>query len=98
MNGHAYRVIWRRVVLETRISGFMLDLMNRGESTEPLFRSMNQIDDVLARDPHHEGESRADFERVYFAPPLSVTYEVHDDERIVIILRARYVRPRHERG
>lgn len=97
MNGGPYRVIWRRVVLETHIAGFLLDLMGRGESTQPLYQAMNRIDEVLAIDPNREGESRPDFERVYFEPPLSVTYEVHDDERVVIVLRARYVRPRHDR-
>jgi hypothetical protein len=98
MNGHGYRVIWRRVVVEGRIAEFMLDLGARGESTEPLFLAMNRVDQLLAGDPNNVGESRADFERVYFEPPLLVTFEVHDDERLVFVLRARYVRPRHERG
>lgn len=76
----------------------MLDLMNRGESTDPLTRAMNQIDQLLAVDPNSQGESRGEFERVLFVPPLTVEYEVNDDEHIVIILRARYVRPRRDRG
>ena len=80
MNGGPYQVIWRRVVLETYIAGFQLDLMSRNDSTEPLYRAMNRIDEVLAVDPNNAGESRMDFERVYFEPPLSVTYEVHDDD------------------
>jgi hypothetical protein len=97
MNSQGYRVIWRRQVIESRIAGFMLELMNRNESTAPLIRAMNRIDEVLRLDPNNSGESRADFERIYFEPPLSVTYEVHEDERVVIVLRARYFRPRHDR-
>ena len=96
MNGNSYRVVWRRVVTEQRIAEFMLELADRGESTEPLYRAMNRIDELLAAHPNDIGESRADFERVYFEPPLSITYEVNDDEHLVIVLRARYVRPRRE--
>ena len=98
MNPDRFRVIWRRVVTENRIAGFMLELIDRGESTEPLFRAMNRIDQLLAFDPNGQGESRADFERVLFEPPLSITYEVQADELLVVVLRARYVRPRNERG
>lgn len=97
MNGSRYRVVWRRAVTEHRIAGFMLDMMTRGESTEPLFRAMHRIDELLGSNPNDTGESRGDFERVYIEPPLSVTFEVFDDERLVVVLRARFVRPRHER-
>jgi hypothetical protein len=98
MSGGPYQVIWRRVVTERRIAGFMLDLMARGESTVPLFRAMNRIDHLLATDPHNQGESRPDFERLLFEPPLLVEYEVFDDERLVVALRARYFRARRNRG
>lgn len=94
MNGTRYRVVWRRVVTERRIVEFMLELAARQESTEPLYQAMNRIDELLATSPNDIGESRADFERVYFEPPLSITYEVQEDEHLVIVLRARYVRPR----
>ena len=76
MNGTRYRVVWRRVVTERRIVEFMLELAARQESTEPLYQAMNRIDELLATSPNDIGESRADFERVYFEPPLSITYEV----------------------
>lgn len=94
MNGNRYRVVWRRVVIERRIFEFMLELAERQESTEALYQAMNRIDELLSTSPNDIGESRADFERVYFEPPLSITYEVHDDEHLVIVLRARYIRPR----
>lgn len=94
MNPAPFRVIWRRTVVETRIAGFMLELIDRGESNEPLFRAMNRIDELLSVDPDGQGESRDNFERVLFEPPLSITFEVQADERVVIVLRARYVRPR----
>jgi hypothetical protein len=97
MNGHHYRVVWRRVVIEQWIVQFVLDLAARQESAEPLYAAMDRIDQSLATRPNDVGESRPDFERIYFEPPLSVTYEVQEDEQLVIVLRARYVRPKSER-
>ncbi|MGH7127176.1 MAG: hypothetical protein ACREJB_07500 [Planctomycetaceae bacterium] len=51
---------------------------------------MNEIDRLLGGRPETQGESRGDFERILIVPPLVVTFEIHEEERIVVVLRARY--------
>ncbi len=70
--------------------------MERGEDVSAITAAMTEIDRLLAADPEGSGESRADFERVLIVSPLTITFEVHGEERIVYVLRARY--SPHRRG
>ncbi len=48
----------------------------------------------LRQDALHEGESRAGLERVMFAAPLIVRFEVHPDEMVAIVLHVQLFRRR----
>jgi len=89
-----YVVIWRRVLIERWLASIVADAMETGESVDAFTTAMAEVDRRLTINPNDEGESRADYERYLFVAPLGITFEVHDEERIVYVLRARYVRPR----
>jgi hypothetical protein len=48
-----------------------------------------ELDRRFVRDPADLGESRAGNERVVFEGPLVVFFEVHDDERVVVVTTVR---------
>ncbi len=52
------------------------------------------IDQRLSSDPLREGESRAFGVRIFFAPPLAVTYQVVADIQTVVVLHVRMLRRR----
>ncbi len=85
-----YTVIWKRSLIEKTLASLVLAAMQRGEDVSALTTAMTEIDRTLAADPETRGESRGDFERVLIVAPLTVTFEVHPEERIVYVLRARY--------
>jgi hypothetical protein len=47
----------------------------------------NAIDALLRVDPQLQGESRPDGTRVFFMPPLGARFEVHDQDRLVEIVK-----------
>jgi hypothetical protein len=53
---------------------------------------MAQIDAVLEQNPTTVGESREEGVRVFIVNPLTVYFEVHEDERTVIVTAVRYHR------
>ncbi len=95
MNG-SYRVIWRRELSNRRLAEFVVQAMQRGEDVNAITNAVNTIDNLLSTRPGPCGESRAEFERVLIVPPLSATYEVHEDEQVVIVVSLHYrpLRPR----
>ena len=86
----AFRVIWRRWLIEVELAGFVVKAIESGDDSGDITRAMAEIDRLLAGDPKVCGESRPNFERVLCALPLVVHYEVHEDERIVHVQRVRY--------
>jgi len=46
----------------------------------------NEIEKRLAANPGNEGESRSRGQRILLIPPLGVTYEIAEDDRIVRVL------------
>ncbi|MBX9579511.1 MAG: hypothetical protein K2X87_04315 [Gemmataceae bacterium] len=90
MNGSPWRVVWLRSVREHRVGEIVLELHGRGESTEPVFEAMGRIDAQLSTNPDRRGESRPDGQRILIDRPLAVTFEVHADDRLVVVVRAHY--------
>ncbi len=86
-----YTVIWKRALIERKIAALVVELMEQGGDVQAVTRAMAEIDHRLEYDPETQGESRADYERVLMVSPLSVTFEVHEEERIVYVLRATYM-------
>jgi hypothetical protein len=53
-------------------------------------QATNRIDAVLRANPLDQGESREGESRLLIDRPLSVEYEVFEDERVVVVLTVRY--------
>jgi hypothetical protein len=92
MTGPLYRVIWLHSVRAVWLGELLLDLSARGESSQPVFDAMDRITSRLAVDPDEQGESRPEGTRVLVHPPLTVTFEVHTDDRSVVVVHAHYAR------
>lgn len=85
-----YTVIWSHLAVETNLAQHVLLAMERGYPVAQINRAMHEIDRLLNRNPKEEGESRSGFQRVLIVNPLSVMYEVYEDERIVYISEVHY--------
>lgn len=87
-----FRVIWLRIALAP-VSRAYAELFEAGADAEAITRAMARIDAALERDPLNQGESRSPGERILIEAPLSVRYEIHEVEKVVVVWRAVY-RPR----
>jgi hypothetical protein len=87
-------VLWRRRLIEHDIASYVTAAMGQGDDVAPTTAAMNEIDRQFASHPETCGESREDCERLLIVPPLAVAYEVHEEERVVDVLRGRLL-PRH---
>lgn len=92
MTEPVYRVVWLHAVRGVWLGQLLLELRARGESSDPVFAAMDRITAALTARPEDAGESRGEGYRFYFDPPVSVTYEVHPDDRLVVIFKATHVR------
>ena len=82
-----YRVVWRqRIQNQMHTSAFLL--RERGGDTKPMRDAIRSIEDAMTSNPEQVGESRGGNERVFIVAPLSVQYEVFEDDRIVLIYEA----------
>ena len=89
----AYTVAWPRPLLERMIAEFVLRAMSDGTGSNAVAAAMDEIERRLSSRPTDVGESRGANERVLIVPPLAVTFEVRDADRLVNVLRVSY-RPR----
>lgn len=55
---------------------------------------IDAMDDLLASDPLHEGESRDNDHRVVFSGPLVFTIQVDVEHHLVRVLNVRYPKKR----
>jgi hypothetical protein len=85
MNG-LHRVIWKTSLIQNRLAGLVLRLMQRGQNLSAITEAMAEIDRRLSKNPTRQGESRADFERILIVDPLAVTYDVIEEEFLVYVL------------
>jgi hypothetical protein len=85
-----FTVIWRRSLIERTLADIVVRAMGRREDVTAITSAMDAIDRLLSEDPATRGESRDNFERILIVSPLSVTFEVHEEERVVHIMRLRY--------
>ena len=83
-----FRVIWLRRPLNEWARAYMAANVTGGSAA--LTIPVAQSDQVLAVNPQHVGESRADNERILIRPPLVVEYEVFDDDNAVVVTDIRY--------
>jgi plasmid stabilization system protein ParE len=75
-----YTVVWRPTA-EQRLAQIWTDAVDRRAITD----AADLIDAVLCASPCEIGESRAGNTRVLTVMPLSVYYDVHDDDRLVAV-------------
>ena len=52
----------------------------------------NTIDQVLSRDPHQQGESRAGEHRIFFALPLGANFRIERHAPIVVVTHVWFVK------
>ena len=83
-----YQVIWRRQVIEKHVAQFVVDAMQQGGDVNAITSAMSEIDQLLSVEPKTCGESRGEFERILIVAPLAVTFEIHEDESVVVVLAA----------
>jgi hypothetical protein len=84
-----YRVIWLDSAIGL-LSTIYLTRLRRGTGADAVVRASAAVDRLLAPNPTGVGESRSGNERVLIEAPLTVYYEVHDDERVVVVTSVLY--------
>jgi hypothetical protein len=87
-----YRVVFLDHVTE-QLAAIYLAAVEQGWDTSALNRALTRIESGLRREPSKCGESRAGHERVWFESPVTVWFEVHEDEQVVVVLTLRYQPP-----
>ena len=87
----SFNVIWRRRLLETDITEYVVSAMQGHHDLQKLTAAMNEVESLLGSDPNSTGESRDEFERVVIIPPLTVYFEVYEDEKVVFINRVQLI-------
>lgn len=86
-----FRVIWLLDALD-RLANSYLYARRHGRDPEAITRAMAQVDTAIDRAPTTTGESRAGARRVYIVNPITVFFEVHEDEKVVVVTAVRYHR------
>ena len=82
-----HRVVWRkRVADQIHTAAFLM--FEHGRSEAPLNEALASITERLKHRPNEEGESREGNERVLIQSPLTVWYEVFEQDGVVVIYDA----------
>ncbi|MBX9627501.1 MAG: hypothetical protein K2X82_27115 [Gemmataceae bacterium] len=79
---------WRSVWSAPAVAGMTeahLELRRLGVADTGVAAAVAELDRQFLRNPAEVGESRAGNERVAFEGPLVVHFEVHEDERVVVV-------------
>jgi uncharacterized protein (DUF1697 family) len=87
----SFRVVWQYKVIRELTSSYVYARMV-GRDTDALVRAMARLDAILERNPTTAGESREEQVRVLIVNPLTVYFEVYEDEQVVLITAMRYHR------
>jgi hypothetical protein len=87
-----YRVVFLDRVTE-QLAAIYLAAVEQGWDTAALNTALTRIESGLRRQPLQCGESRAAHERVWFERPVTVWFEVHEGEQVVVVLTLRYQPP-----
>ena len=83
-----FRLVWIDRALRQLTAAYVVALSaGRGDAVTA---AAARIDQQLASHPATAGESRDGHERAIFELPLIVYFEVHDDERVVVVTMVRY--------
>jgi plasmid stabilization system protein ParE len=77
-----YTVRWKRLALD-QLTALWLDATDRASMTA----AVDEIDRLLAMDPHRAGESRTENTRVLFEPPVGAFFDINDSSKVVEVLK-----------
>jgi hypothetical protein len=83
-----YTVLWKPSV-EADLASLWASAPDRSAVTA----AANQIDVLLQTDPETRGESRSGSDRILVVPPLAITLEVKEPDRVVWVLGVRRLPP-----
>ena len=86
----SYAVIWVDSANEQLAAAYLAARRN-GEAAAAT-TLVDWLDRRLRVAPSTVGESRTGHVRFFTVRPLTVTFEVHEDERVVVVLTVQYVR------
>ncbi len=88
-----FQVEWLQTALDDLAS-----IWNQADSgqRQAITRASHQVDQLLAQDPIQEGESRPHGRRIFFVPPLAVTFFVDEAGKTVTVLHMRMFRTRKQ--
>lgn len=75
-----YTVVWRPSA-ERRLAEFWTNASDRPSITN----AADSIDALLRSNPRQVGEPRRQSHHFLTIPPLSIYYDVHDDDRVVAV-------------
>lgn len=84
-----YRVVWRHR-LRHGLHQVTFIAHELGRDVVALQRAIEAIELDLSDNPREQGESRAGAERVLIVNPLTVFYEVFEEQQAVLIYAAVY--------
>jgi hypothetical protein len=83
-----FTVVWRWPATNA-LAAAVVAALEAGDGSGAIAAAAARVDDLLRRDAAHAGESRPNRERVVIDSPLTVFFEVHDEERVVVVLSVR---------
>lgn len=81
-----YTVVWRRDA-ENQLTALWIRAVNK--TAIPGY--VDQIDRILGRDPHDQGESRNENTRLAFFRPLCVRYRIDEAAKTVTVVSIKWV-------
>ncbi len=81
-----YTAVWRREA-EAQLMTLWLRALNK----TAVAGYVEQIDRILQRDPHEQGESRNENTQLAFFRPLCVRYQIDDAARTVTVVSIKWV-------
>ena len=86
-----FQVLWLQTALDELAAAWL-----RADSAlrQAITTATHAIDPLLQVAPNEQGESRANDQRILFQPPLGVTFEVHQEAGVVLVLHVWIVRSR----
>jgi plasmid stabilization system protein ParE len=86
-----FTLIWLQSATD-QLARIVTDLMAAGADANAVTRAVSAVDAALQRTPTTAGESRDGVVRILFERPVVVDFEVHADERVVVVFSVRLYR------
>jgi hypothetical protein len=85
----SFRVVWLNDALEALAASYLY-ARRKNRDPEEITRAMAAIDRELETRPTTAGESRYGTNRILIENPLTIFFEVHHDEQVVVVTALRY--------